>query len=107
MNRWRLTGALLLCQAPQVWAASSLPGLGTAITNFESIILAGAYILGFAALGTIIYSVARNRYGMPWDEGISTIAACVLAASAITILGWTGLGAASPVVPHQRQHPRL
>jgi hypothetical protein len=81
--------------APSAWAATALPSLTTPITNFQIIFLAVAFLLGFAGFTTVVYGVARNRYGISWDEGVSLVAAGALAGGASTILGWVGLTAAA------------
>jgi hypothetical protein len=81
--------------AQSAWAATALPQLAQPITNFQVIFLAIAFLLGYAGFGTIVYGVARNRYGISWDEGISVTAAGAFAGGATVILGWIGLTAAA------------
>ncbi len=64
----------------------------------------GVFLLGFAGLGTVAYTIARNRYGMIWDEAISIVVAVAVGASALTILGLVGSTAAAtpPAVAYSR-----
>jgi hypothetical protein len=87
-------GLTMLAMAAPAWAATSTT-LAQAVPEFDGLFRVGLYILGLAGLMTIAYVVARNRYGMTWDEAISIVAACALGASAITILGWVGVTAAA------------
>ena len=95
--------ATVLGSAQSAWAATALPGLNSAVDNFTDIFLLMAFGLAIAAVTTIVYSVARNRYGMPWDEALSSISAAALAGGAFVIIGWVGLAAAAPLPPLSAQ----
>jgi hypothetical protein len=104
MNRSTQIGACvgltMLAMAMPAMAATSTT-LAGATLEFDGLFRLGLYILGLAGLMTIAYVVARNRYGIVWDEGIAVIAACAIGASAITMLGWVGVveGATLPLPP--------
>lgn len=88
-------GACLLwhTQAAVAGTGTTLDG---ATTNFQNLFYLGVFLLGFAGLATIVYTVARNRYGIIWDEALSVVKAVAVGASAVTILGWVGSTAAAP-----------
>jgi hypothetical protein len=73
--------------------------LDGAVTTFSSLFLLGVFLLGAAGLTTIVYTVARSRYGVIWDEALSVIKAVAVGASFVTILGWVGSSAAAPMDP--------
>jgi hypothetical protein len=104
MNRsMQMSGVVALVMmalATPALAATSTT-LAGATAEFDGLFRLGLYILGLAGLMTIAYVVARNRYGIVWDEGIAVIAACAIGASAITMLGWVGVteGATLPLPP--------
>ena len=89
-----LVSALLLGLAHTGWASTGTT-LDGATDTMQALVLLGVFLLGFAGLGTVAYTIARNRYGMIWDEAISILGAVAVGASAITILGWVGSSAAS------------
>lgn len=94
--------ALVLITAASGWASSGTTFDG-AVTPFTALFTAAAYVLGFAGLATVVYSVAMNRHGMHWDQGVSIVAASALAFSAPTILGWVG-GAQGATLPPQSHY---
>ena len=93
-----LISALLLGLAQTSWATTGTT-LDGATENAQNLFLLGVFLLGFAGLATVAYTIARNRYGMIWDEAISILAAVAVGASALTILGWVGSSAAA-TMPH-------
>jgi len=96
MMRRRVLGFLVFASmcllALPAWASTSTT-FGNATAEFDGLFRTGLYILGTAGLMTIAYSVARNRYNLPWDESIATVGAVAVGASAPAILGWVGSAA--------------
>jgi hypothetical protein len=97
-----MVGSGLLATA-QHGLASTGTTLDGATSTFQNLFLLGVFLLGFAGLATIVYTVARNRYGIIWDEALSVVKAVAVGASAVTILGWVGSTAAAPIVPQMAQ----
>ena len=93
-----LVSALLLGLAHTGWASTGTT-LDGATDTMQALVLLGVFLLGFAGLGTVAYTIARNRYGMIWDEAISILAGVAVGASALTILGWVGSSAAATPPP--------
>ena len=85
---WGVAAAMVALAGPALATTSTT--LANATAEFDGLFRTGLYILGLAGLMTIAYVVARNRYGIVWDEGISVIAAVAIGASAVTMLGWVG-----------------
>lgn len=89
----------LVVGAQSALASTGLSGLDNAGRMFQNVFLLGVFLLGFAGFATVAYTVARNRYGIIWDEALGIMKAVAVGAGAVTILGWAGSSAAAPMVP--------